>query len=180
MYTRVSVSISDVCLRSEDTDVTHDGLFSDPALPKGLTCGFCRRVFERAEELQEHIHMHIYQHEAALSLLLPLDARTRPGLLGTVPPSRFQCAQCPASFTLKSNMDRHEKTIHFNCKKMQCPSCTKLFRDKTDLTWHLVSVHSIERAFVCLLCGKGLGTQKNLARHAKVCCPAAVCAGPCF
>ncbi|XP_031445185.1 zinc finger and BTB domain-containing protein 46 isoform X2 [Phasianus colchicus] len=155
-------SDSDACLRSEDTDVTHDSLFPDPALPKGLTCGFCRRVFERAEELQDHIHGHIYQHEAALSLLLPLDARTRPGLLGTVPPSRFQCAQCPASFTLKSNMDRHEKTIHFNCKKMQCP---KPFRDKTDLTQHLVSVHSIERAFVCLLCG--LGTQKNLARHAK-------------
>lgn len=32
-----------------------------------------------------------------------------------------------------------------------------------------MSVHSNERAFVCLFCGKGFGTQKNLTNHVKVC-----------
>lgn len=67
-------------------------------------------------------------------------------------------------------MDRHEKTIHFNGKKMQCSHCLKLFRDKTDLNRHLTSVHSSERLFLCLFCGKGFGTQKNLSTHVKVCC----------
>uniref|UniRef100_A0A8C2Y803 Zinc finger and BTB domain containing 46 n=1 Tax=Coturnix japonica TaxID=93934 RepID=A0A8C2Y803_COTJA len=164
-------SLSHTCLRSEDTDVTHDGLFPDPALPKGLTCGFCRRVFERAEELQEHIHGHIYQHEAALSLLLPLDARTRPGLLGTLPPSRFQCAQCPASFTLKSNMDRHEKTIHFNFneftvirKKFKCPYCSFSAMHQCILKRHMRS-HTGERPYPCEICGKKFTRREHMKRH---------------
>jgi len=150
-------------------DITTDSLFLDSALAKRLTCGFCRRVFQCAEELKEHIHEHVF------SMLLPFDlvGCSRPGLADGVPPgqlARFQCSKCPASFTLKSNMDRHEKTIHFNCKKMQCPNCAKLFRDKTDLNRHLLSVHANERTFVCLFCGKGFGTQKNLANHVKACC----------
>lgn len=166
---RIRASVSDASFpRSEDTDVAADGTFLDSALAKRLTCGFCRRVFQRAEELKEHIHEH------AFSMLLPLDVLdcSRPGLADGVPAgqlARFQCSKCPASFTLKSNMDRHEKTIHFHCKKMQCPNCAKLFRDKTDLNRHLLSVHSSERTFVCLCCGKGFGTQKNLSSHVKMC-----------
>lgn len=166
----VRISVPDPCfLRSEDMDLATDGLFLDSALAKRLTCGFCRRVFECAEKLKEHIHEH------AFSMIFPFDlaACAWPGLADGVPAgqlARFQCSKCPASFTLKSNMDRHEKTIHFNCKKMQCPHCAKLFRDKTDLKRHLMSVHSNERAFVCLFCGKGFGTQKNLTNHVKVCC----------
>lgn len=154
--------------RSEDTDVAADGTFLDLALPKRLTCAFCRRVFQRAEELKEHIHEHIF------SMLFPLDVLNSswPGLTDGAAAGRlgrFQCSKCPASFTLKSNMDRHQKTIHSHCKKMQCPHCAKLFRDKTDLTRHLLSVHSSERAFVCLCCGKAFGTQKNLSSHLKMC-----------
>lgn len=32
-----------------------------------------------------------------------------------------------------------------------------------------MSVHSNERTFVCLFCGKGFGTQKNLTNHVKAC-----------
>lgn len=126
-----------------------DSLCLDSALAKRLTCGFCRKVFQRAEELKEHIHEH------AFSMLLPFDLAesARPALADVVPPgqlARFQCSKCPASFTLKSNMDRHEKTIHFNCKKMQGPCCAKLFRDKADLNWHLLAGHCSQR--LSLLC----------------------------
>lgn len=153
--TRGSVSDSGFP-RSEDTDIT-DGTSLDSALARRLTCGFCRRVFQCAEELKEHIHEH------ALSVLLPLDG----GAAGQ--PGRFQCSKCPTSFSLKSNMEHHEKTVHFHCKKMQYPSCAKLFRDKTDLNRHLLSVHSSERAFVCLCCGKGFSMQKSLSSHVKMC-----------
>ncbi|KAL8179711.1 UNVERIFIED_CONTAM: hypothetical protein K2H54_071601 [Gekko kuhli] len=156
---------------SEDTDLSREGLLSDSPVPGRLACAFCRRTFECGEKLKEHVHEH------AFPVIVPLDALdcSRPllaGLAEHLTPGqfpRFQCPKCPASFTLKSNMDRHEKTIHFNRKKMQCPHCLKLFRDKTDLNRHLVSVHSRERSFACLFCGKGFGTQKNLATHMKVC-----------
>uniref|UniRef100_A0A8D0HSW4 Zinc finger and BTB domain containing 46 n=1 Tax=Sphenodon punctatus TaxID=8508 RepID=A0A8D0HSW4_SPHPU len=157
--------------RSEDTDLNNEGLFLDSPLTRRLVCGFCRKVFECVEKLKEHIQKH------AFPIILPLDLTDYPrpmlaGLADQIPPgqlARFQCPKCPASFTLKSNMDRHEKTIHCNRKKMQCLNCFKLFRDKTDLNRHLMSVHSNERSFVCLLCGKGFGTQKNLTTHMKVC-----------
>ncbi|XP_039935942.1 zinc finger and BTB domain-containing protein 46 isoform X1 [Hirundo rustica] len=154
--------------RSEDADVAAAGTLLGSALAERLSCALCRRLFPCAEELQEHLHEH------AFSMLLPLDALAcpRPGLAHGAAAGqlgRFQCSRCPASFTLKSNMDRHEKTVHFRRKKMRCPNCAKLFRDKTDLNRHLLSVHSGERAFVCLCCGKGFGTQKNLSGHVKMC-----------
>ncbi|XP_010189438.1 PREDICTED: transcription factor hamlet-like, partial [Mesitornis unicolor] len=150
---------------SEDADVAADGLFLDSAPAKRATCGFCRRVFQRAEELKEHVHTH------AFSMLFPLDSADcpPPALAAPAQLPRFQCSKCPASFTLKSNMDRHQKTVHFHCKKMRCPNCAKLFRDKTDLNRHLMSVRSSQPTLGCLLCGKGFGTQKNLANHIRVC-----------
>ncbi|XP_053100737.1 zinc finger and BTB domain-containing protein 46 isoform X2 [Hemicordylus capensis] len=157
--------------QSEDVDLGHDTLLLDSLVPKRLTCAFCRKVFECVEKLKEHMHKHTFP------MIVPFDVidYSQPVLAGLtehITPgqfTRFQCPKCPASFTLKSNMDRHEKTIHFNRKKMQCPRCLKLFRDKTDLNRHLMSVHSSERSFTCIFCGKGFGTQKNLTTHMKVC-----------
>ncbi|XP_078006025.1 zinc finger and BTB domain-containing protein 46 isoform X1 [Phascolarctos cinereus] len=157
--------------RSEDVCLNSKTLFLDPGLNQRTLCGFCGRVLASPEKLREHIQKH------AFSMFLPIDLTdySRPlitSLADNAHPGqldRFQCSRCPASFTLKSNMDRHEKTIHCNHKKMQCSCCLKLFRDKTDLNRHLLSVHSRERSFMCLFCGKGFGTQKNLTTHVKVC-----------
>ncbi|XP_072489370.1 zinc finger and BTB domain-containing protein 46 isoform X3 [Notamacropus eugenii] len=157
--------------RSEDICLNSKTLFLDPGLNQRTLCGFCGRVLASPEKLREHIQKH------AFSMFLPIDLNdySRPlitSLADNAQPGqldRFQCSRCPASFTLKSNMDRHEKTIHCNHKKMQCSCCLKLFRDKTDLNRHLLSVHSRERSFMCLFCGKGFGTQKNLTTHVKVC-----------
>ncbi|XP_008108444.1 zinc finger and BTB domain-containing protein 46 isoform X1 [Anolis carolinensis] len=155
--------------QSEDVDLGHELL--DSLVPKKLICAFCRKIFECVEKLKEHIQEHTFPMiipfdvaDYSEPVLSGLSGRTSPG-----PFARFRCSKCPASFTLKSNMDRHEKTIHFNRKKMQCPHCFKLFRDKTDLNRHLMSVHSSERLFMCLFCGKGFGTQKNCTSHMKVC-----------
>ncbi|XP_077192052.1 zinc finger and BTB domain-containing protein 46 isoform X1 [Paroedura picta] len=156
---------------SEDADVSREGLLSDPPLPRRPSCAFCRKTFECAEQLTEHVREHPFP------VIVPWDVidYSRPLLAGLAehlspdPFPRFQCPKCPASFTLKSNMDRHEKTIHFNRKKMQCPHCLKLFRDKTDLNRHLMSVHSRDHSVACLFCGKGFGTQKHLTTHMKAC-----------
>ncbi|KAM6053181.1 zinc finger and BTB domain-containing protein 46 isoform 1-T6 [Theristicus caerulescens] len=167
-------SDSDVSFsRSEDMDVTTDGLFLDSALAKRLTCGFCRRVFQRAEELKEHIHEH------AFSVILPFDLVdcSRPGLADGVPPgqlARFQCSKCPASFTLKSNMDRHEKTIHFNFneftvirKKFKCPYCSFSAMHQCILKRHMRS-HTGERPYPCEICGKKFTRREHMKRHTLV------------
>ncbi|KAG9332621.1 hypothetical protein JZ751_014719 [Albula glossodonta] len=155
--------------------------------PQELACSLCKRLFSSLDQLREHEYKHTLSlmalsldcfemqrplAAAGLALAAP-PALPLPLSLPPEPPARYFCSQCPASFTLKSNADRHEKTIHFKRKMMQCGYCLKHFRDRTDLNRHLSSVHSSERVFSCPVCGKAFSTQKNLATHAKVCCQAA-------
>lgn len=159
---------------------------------QGFACSLCKRLFSSLEHLREHE----YRHTLSLMALSldwpsmqgphhqPIQPRHQPQsqplhfhhqslyrpAAAEPAPARYLCSQCPASFTLKSNADRHEKTIHFKKKLMQCVYCLKHFRDRTDLHRHLSSVHSKERGHTCPTCAKAFSTQKNLATHVKVCC----------
>lgn len=156
-----------------------------------FACSLCKRLFSSLEHLREHEYRHTLSL-MALSLDWPSmqgphhqpaqprhqpqsqplhfhQSIYRPAVAENVP-ARYLCSQCPASFTLKSNADRHEKTIHFKKKLMQCMYCLKHFRDRTDLHRHLSSVHSKERGHTCPACAKAFSTQKNLATHVKLCC----------
>ncbi|KAM7404860.1 hypothetical protein PAMP_012171 [Pampus punctatissimus] len=157
---------------------------------QGFACSLCKRLFNSLEHLREHEYRHTLSL-MALSLDWPSphhhpnqphhqpqpqslhfhQSLYRPAVAEPAP-ARYLCSQCPASFTLKSNADRHEKTIHFKKKLMQCVYCLKHFRDRTDLHRHLSSVHSKERGHTCPACAKAFSTQKNLATHVKVCCQA--------
>ncbi|XP_054902248.1 histone-lysine N-methyltransferase SETD1B isoform X2 [Poeciliopsis prolifica] len=165
---------------------------------QGLACSLCKRLFSSLEHLREHEYHHTLSL-MALSLDWPgmpgplhqpiqprLQSQPQPPLfsqslyrpgVGEPVPARYFCSHCPASFTLKSNADRHEKTIHFKKKLMQCVYCLKHFRDRTDLHRHLSSVHSKERGHTCPACAKAFSTQKNLATHVKVCCQVALVPG---
>lgn len=158
---------------------------------QGFACSLCKRLFSSLEHLREHEYRHTLSL-MALSLDWPnmQGPHHQPTQLRHHPQSqplhffqslcrptvaeptsaRYLCSHCPASFTLKSNADRHEKTIHFKKKLMQCVYCMKHFRDRTDLHRHLSSVHSKERGHTCPACAKAFSTQKNLATHVKVCC----------
>ncbi|XP_052319930.1 uncharacterized protein LOC118372349 isoform X1 [Oncorhynchus keta] len=174
------------------------GALLGPAWPQELACSLCKRLFSSLEQLKKHEYRHTLSL-MALSLDWPDPQgpqanhhhnQTHAFSQGPIPsqslyrlpvgesfPARYLCSQCPATFTLKSNADRHEKTIHFKRKLMQCTYCLKHFRDRTDLHRHLSSVHSRERGHSCPACAKAFSTQKNLATHVKVCCQVGVGVG---
>ncbi|XP_057714551.1 uncharacterized protein zbtb46 isoform X2 [Corythoichthys intestinalis] len=159
---------------------------------QGFACSLCKRLFSSLEYLREHEYRHTLSL-MAMSLDWPSiqSPFNQPGqsqflhfpqslyrtAVAEPTPARYLCSQCPASFTLKSNADRHEKTIHFKKKLMQCVYCLKHFRDRTDLQRHLSSVHSKEKGHVCPACTKSFSTQKNLTTHIKVCCQVASVSG---
>ncbi|XP_065705564.1 zinc finger and BTB domain-containing protein 46 isoform X1 [Patagioenas fasciata] len=141
--------------RYEDVGLAAAGLFLGSGAP---CCGFCRR------DLGEHVHTHV------LPTLLPFGSA-----LGVAPgPLRFQCSQCPASFTLKSNMDQHEKTVHFNFneftvirKKFKCPYCSFSAMHQCILKRHMRS-HTGERPYPCEICGKKFTRREHMKRHTLV------------
>ncbi|XP_026875019.2 histone-lysine N-methyltransferase MECOM-like [Electrophorus electricus] len=140
--------------------------------PRELACSLCKRLFSSLLQLREHEYGHTLSL-MALSLDCLEQQRPPAAAPSLAPAARYRCSRCPASFTLKSNADRHEKTIHFNRKRMRCAYCLKHFRDRTDLNRHLSSVHSSERVYACPACARTFSTQKNLATHTKICCQAA-------
>ncbi|XP_054648059.1 uncharacterized protein zbtb46 isoform X1 [Dunckerocampus dactyliophorus] len=175
---------------------TKSGVVPEPGAwtSQGFACSLCKRLFSSLDHLREHEYRHTLslmaisldwpgmqtpfnqpnqpRHQPQSQFLHYPQSLYRP-TMAEAAPARYLCSQCPASFTLKSNADRHEKTIHFKKKLMQCVYCLKYFRDRTDLHRHLSSVHSKERGHVCPACAKSFSTQKNLATHVKVCCQVA-------
>lgn len=125
-----------------------------------LACSLCKQLFSSLLQLRQHE----YRHTFSLMQLSMDYFEPRPPSS-----SRYLCSRCPATFTLKSNADRHEKTIHFKCKLLQCTNCLKHFRDRTDLNRHLASVHSEERGYECPSCSRAFATQKNLVTHIRLC-----------
>ncbi|CAI6374590.1 unnamed protein product [Macrosiphum euphorbiae] len=55
----------------------------------------------------------------------------------------FNCGKCPAVFSRKYNLDRHEKT--HNAVRLSCPSCILAFSDKSNLARHMKIKHGIAR-----------------------------------
>ncbi|XP_067856582.1 zinc finger and BTB domain-containing protein 46-like isoform X2 [Heptranchias perlo] len=169
-------------LKGEDpkmrTSFIPDTVLKDSSFPlpttswhqEELACRFCKVGFNSPEKHREHEYRHAL-------MMLPVDTSdyVRPTLITTGSHEfpgqnfRYQCSRCPASFTLKSNAERHEKTVHYKRKNLHCSFCLKSFRDRTDLNRHIASVHSCERAFVCSNCGKSFGIQKNLMNHVRIC-----------
>ncbi|XP_017342838.1 zinc finger and BTB domain-containing protein 46 isoform X2 [Ictalurus punctatus] len=125
-----------------------------------LACSLCKQLFSSLFQLRQHEYHHTF---SLMQLSVDCFEPRHP------PSARYRCSRCPASFTLKSNAYRHEKTIHFKCKLLQCTYCLKHFRDRTDLNRHLASVHSGERGYACPFCCRAFATQKNLVTHVRLC-----------
>ncbi|XP_067904422.1 zinc finger and BTB domain-containing protein 46-like isoform X4 [Heterodontus francisci] len=178
----LDVNMATHFLKGEDpkmgTSLIPDKVLKDSSFPlpatswhqEELVCRFCKLGFNSPEKHREHEYRHAL-------MMLPVDTSdyVRPTIttagLYVFPGQalRYRCSRCPASFTLKSNAERHEKTVHCKRKNLHCSFCLKSFRDRTDLNRHVASVHSCERAFVCSNCGKSFGIQKNLMNHMRIC-----------
>ena len=63
------------------------------------------------------------------------------------------CQVCEKSFSSKSGLDKHVKSIHEG-RKFMCVECDKTFSDKRNLRNHMKTVHTGERDYQCEQCSK--------------------------
>uniref|UniRef100_A0A1A9ZLT6 C2H2-type domain-containing protein n=1 Tax=Glossina pallidipes TaxID=7398 RepID=A0A1A9ZLT6_GLOPL len=101
-------------------------------------CPQCCKVFKKAWDLKEHLHIHN----------------------GLKP---YKCGHCSASFACKSNLRAHEKR-HDGERPFVCQFCSSSFPSAKQQRCHERS-HTGERPFVCEFCGKSFPFSSGLQSH---------------
>ena len=77
----------------------------------------------------------------------------------------YICDTCDKRFTMKSQLDIHQKTVHENLKAFKCDSCEKTFGQIGHLKRHFRVAHEKLRPHSCEHCGKSFGAKWNLNFH---------------
>lgn len=76
----------------------------------------------------------------------------------------FKCEECPRSFSLKSNLARHQ-IVHESGRRFACEHCDRHFTDPSNLQRHIRSQHHGARCHACSECGKTFATSSGLKQH---------------
>ena len=59
------------------------------------------------------------------------------------------CNICHKTFGMKSDLNRHVKSVHDKIKDFNCDQCDKAFGQNGNLNRHIMIVHSKIKAFKC-------------------------------
>lgn len=87
--------------------------------------------------------------------------------IASAPPREFICPRCNSNFKTNSNMQKHVRTVHDNCRPFKCDQCSASYGHKNLLVEHVRTVHDGERPFECETCGARFGRSSNLYSHMK-------------
>ena len=124
---------------------------------------------EGARPKQINVLVQRSQHQCASSL--------RTSKAGPVPEElrikdkpQFYCDECPANFSIKSELNRHKRKV---CQKPErefiCESCEKEFYDKIPLKEHYFKEHLKKFLYHCKKCNQGFHFKSHKSTHKHAC-----------
>ena len=80
---------------------------------------------------------------------------------------RFQCSQCPKTYSRSDTLRAHERDIHgtvYDKKQVKCEICSKHLGSRRELKRHM-AVHDQDQAYSCSYCSKEFSRPDNLKVH---------------
>lgn len=80
--------------------------------------------------------------------------------------SRCKVKSCGLTFPVRSELKRHENTVHSSVH--ECAHCGKKFPKRHSRDTHVNSVHLKLRPFRCQTCGKDFAQKTNLSTHDRI------------
>uniref|UniRef100_A0A0X3PG46 C2H2-type domain-containing protein n=1 Tax=Schistocephalus solidus TaxID=70667 RepID=A0A0X3PG46_SCHSO len=80
----------------------------------------------------------------------------------------LKCHKCPfccKAFSRKDVLCRHIETIHEENRSYPCGVCFKMFSNRASASVHLRTVHEATKNYKCAVCGKAFSRNDVLRRH---------------
>jgi uncharacterized Zn-finger protein len=66
----------------------------------------------------------------------------------------FECPKCHKKFTKRSDLNRHNNTVHLKLREHVCEVCGRAFGENWNLQSHIRMRHDKIRSAPCFQCGK--------------------------
>jgi hypothetical protein len=80
----------------------------------------------------------------------------------------FPCGVCGRAFQKKDHREKHVRIVHMGLRSYACDRCPSKFGQRSDLNKHKSTVHEKERNYTCDICNRAFGHLGNKLRHARV------------
>lgn len=120
-------------------------------------CDRCSKNFETENALEIHRHLHVRDGSSATKPQtepLPKDGFEK----------RFQCRECPLSFTHRYLLKNHS-TKHVDEKLHSCAICHNKYKWSGCLKRHVRNIHKGAKPFICSICDNSFNRKGELILH---------------
>lgn len=79
-----------------------------------------------------------------------------------------QCDICHTRFARRSNLYKHQRSVHSTRRQYKCEICNYGFKRQDHLLKHKRGVHTKERRYACDICGTAFAEKYNKQKHMRV------------
>ncbi|KAH8035721.1 hypothetical protein HPB51_008088 [Rhipicephalus microplus] len=104
-----------------------------------------------------------YRRRCAVTLVVPWNERSQPGLDAIYNRRPLQCNQCGYRCSSRSYMRIHAR-VHTGERPFRCSMCPRAFTDPSNLNRHK-RCHTGERPFTCHQCKQNFTQSSSLRTH---------------
>jgi hypothetical protein len=80
----------------------------------------------------------------------------------------FECTKCNKIFTYKSNLSKHDRSVHSGLKPYSCNKCNNTFSQNANLKAHIARKHDkVAKVYphMCVICKKAFERNNTLQEH---------------